>query len=195
SGIAVTDQGVGVRKEYNGKLFRYDEKTHTTGTMGESGTGLGLPLSYDIMLAHGGALDYAPNKPEGSVFRAILPRVAPRILVVEKDRNLVELMETGFSGEGVEFVEAVDFKAGKAALESVIIHAVIADIENQPGEALEFIRFVTGQKFNQDLPLIAIIAAHQAEEADRVLNAGAADFATKPLDVEAMIARVRRFIQ
>ncbi|MDH4183894.1 MAG: PAS domain S-box protein [Nitrospinota bacterium] len=195
SGIAVTDQGVGVRKEYNGKLFRYDEKTHTTGTMGESGTGLGLPLSYDIMLAHGGAIDYAPNKPEGSVFRAILPRVAPRILVVEKDRNLVELMETGFSGEGVEFVEAVDFKAGKAALESVIIHAVIADIENQPGEALEFIRFVTGQKFNQDLPLIAIIAAHQAEEADRVLNAGAADFATKPLDVEAMIARVRRFIQ
>jgi PAS domain S-box-containing protein len=54
--LAVQDSGVGIDPKRAADLFRSDVKTSTVGTAGERGTGLGLPLSHDIVAAHGGTL-------------------------------------------------------------------------------------------------------------------------------------------
>lgn len=66
--IAVADDGVGIPPERLATLFRYEESISTRGTAGEAGTGFGLPLSYDLVKAHGGELAVESEPGKGSVF-------------------------------------------------------------------------------------------------------------------------------
>ncbi|MDH4184058.1 MAG: HAMP domain-containing histidine kinase, partial [Nitrospinota bacterium] len=64
--IAVKDSGAGIMQENLPNIFKHDSRV-TSSTVGERGTGLGLPYSHDIISAHGGSLrvESAPGK--GSV--------------------------------------------------------------------------------------------------------------------------------
>ncbi len=73
STIAVADNGVGIPEQIISKLFSYEMKTSTIGTAGETGTGFGLPLSYEIMKAHGGDLRVESETGRGSTFYIALP--------------------------------------------------------------------------------------------------------------------------
>jgi signal transduction histidine kinase len=66
--LAVKDSGHGIKESVIKDLFKHDVKTSGIGTAGEWGTGLGLPLSNDIIKAHGGELTVESVLGEGSVF-------------------------------------------------------------------------------------------------------------------------------
>lgn len=72
--LMVSDNGVGIRKEDQGKLFR-----PFFTTKGENGTGLGLWITQGIVSKHGGYIDVTSNtSPEehGTTFRVVFPRAA-----------------------------------------------------------------------------------------------------------------------
>ena len=54
--ISVEDDGIGIPANIIHKLFDKNEKTSRTGTGGESGTGYGLPLVYDLIKRHNSLL-------------------------------------------------------------------------------------------------------------------------------------------
>jgi len=72
--IAVSDTGVGIPEENLPKLFKIEEKTSTTGTAGEKGTGFGLPFSQDIMHAHNGQITVESVLGTGTTFFVELPQ-------------------------------------------------------------------------------------------------------------------------
>jgi signal transduction histidine kinase len=67
--IAVCDNGPGVAADITPRLF------DPFCTTKKHGTGLGLASSRTIVKAHQGALDYAPNVPQGACFSVRLPAV------------------------------------------------------------------------------------------------------------------------
>ena len=71
--IAVKDTGPGINQSFLPDIFRLEVKTTEAGSSGESGTGLGLPLSFDIMQAHGGSLRVQTKAGEGTTFFIQLP--------------------------------------------------------------------------------------------------------------------------
>lgn len=71
--IAVADTGIGIPSALLKNILKYEEKTSRAGTAGETGTGFGLPLSHDIMKAHGGGLRVESETGKGSTFYIILP--------------------------------------------------------------------------------------------------------------------------
>lgn len=71
--ILVTDNGVGINGEKLEKLFDLGEKTSTSGTAGEAGTGLGLQLCKELVEQLGGALTVESMLGEGSTFCFTLP--------------------------------------------------------------------------------------------------------------------------
>ena len=67
--FSVADRGAGISEEVARQLF-----TPFFTTKAE-GMGLGLSMCRTVIEQHGGALDYAPNQPKGTVFRFTVPRM------------------------------------------------------------------------------------------------------------------------
>ncbi|MBE0661844.1 MAG: tetratricopeptide repeat protein [Bacteroidales bacterium] len=65
--ISVKDNGNGIPEEIKNKIFQPFFTTKPTG----QGTGLGLSLSYDIVKAHGGVLNFSTS-PGGTIFKILL---------------------------------------------------------------------------------------------------------------------------
>jgi len=75
--VAVIDQGVGVAKEDQEKLFDVTSSFSTRGTVNESGTGLGLTLCKDIVEKHQGKIWVESTPGKGSTFTFTLPISIP----------------------------------------------------------------------------------------------------------------------
>ena len=71
--IKVTDTGIGMSAEDQKKLFKLDEFHSTTGTGGETGTGLGLIVCREFIKKHGGELIVESKTNKGSTFSFDLP--------------------------------------------------------------------------------------------------------------------------
>jgi PAS domain S-box-containing protein len=71
--IAVTDTGVGIKKEKLDKLFQIESMKTTTGTGGEKGTGLGLLLVKEFVELHDGKVWAEQNATRGMTFKVALP--------------------------------------------------------------------------------------------------------------------------
>jgi len=71
--IIVSDNGIGIPAEHLQKLFRVDIHHSTTGTGGESGTGLGLLLCKEFIELHQGNIHVESEAGQGSKFIFTLP--------------------------------------------------------------------------------------------------------------------------
>jgi len=75
--VTVTDTGVGITPENQAKLFHMDSKFKTTGTGGETGTGLGLLLCQQLVHKNGGEIGLTSVEGQGSTFYFTLPKFSP----------------------------------------------------------------------------------------------------------------------
>ncbi|HKW66308.1 MAG TPA: HAMP domain-containing sensor histidine kinase [Terriglobales bacterium] len=88
--VVIADSGVGIATKYRGKVFR-----QSFTTKGNSGTGLGLPISADIVQQHGGSLRFRSSTMRGrsgSVFSVFLPEMPADEQASEGSDENVRLM-------------------------------------------------------------------------------------------------------
>jgi ligand-binding sensor domain-containing protein/signal transduction histidine kinase len=72
--VLVKDQGVGISPENMQKLFHIDVKYKTTGTAGETGTGLGLIICREFVEKNGGKIWCESRENFGTTFHFSIPR-------------------------------------------------------------------------------------------------------------------------
>lgn len=72
--VAVSDNGIGIKKVNVEKLFRIDESYSTMGTQNETGTGLGLLLCKEFVEKHGGKIGVESEVGKGSKFYFTIPK-------------------------------------------------------------------------------------------------------------------------
>lgn len=65
--IRITDWGVGIPPEILGNLFKFDSSTSRTGTLGEKGTGYGLPLVLEYVQLLNGKIEVQSQVPTDSI--------------------------------------------------------------------------------------------------------------------------------
>jgi two-component system, OmpR family, response regulator len=112
-----------------------------------------------------------------------------RILVVEDDADIAEILRLNLSDEGYAVDWAADGEAGLTRLEALRYDALILDIMLPGIDGLEVCRRVRAMPHYT--PIIIISA--RSGETHRVLGLelGADDYVTKPFSVLELIARVR----
>lgn len=116
------------------------------------------------------------------------PPPVVRILVVEDDAAIAELIGLYLESERLEPTFATSAEEAEAALRRAVFHLLILDI-NLPGR--NGFQFLTWFRSRHSTPVI-IVSARDADE-DKVLGlgVGADDFVTKPFSPRVLLARVR----
>lgn len=71
--LSVIDNGIGISKEKQKKIFRVDTVSSSPGTDGEKGTGFGLLLCKDLVMRNGGKIWFESEKGIGSAFHFTIP--------------------------------------------------------------------------------------------------------------------------
>jgi len=74
--ISVEDNGVGMDDETINKLFKIDHHVSTTGTAGETGTGLGLIVCKEFIEMNGGEISIVSKPNKGSSFSFTVPKAS-----------------------------------------------------------------------------------------------------------------------
>jgi signal transduction histidine kinase len=74
--ISIKDQGPGISKEDQKKMFKKFQKLSAKPTGGESSTGLGLSIIKVLTQKLKGSIDYETKLNEGTTFRLILPSLS-----------------------------------------------------------------------------------------------------------------------
>ena len=119
----------------------------------------------------------------------------PKILLVEDDPNLVELVTYNLEKEGFDIIRTGDGEEALVLAQEDKPDLVILDwmIANLSG--IEVCRRLRRVPATANLPIVMLTA--RAEEADRIrgLETGADDYVTKPFSPRELIARVRAVLR
>ncbi len=192
--VAVRDEGVGIEPKRIPDLFRSDVRTSTLGTAGERGTGMGLPLSYDIMAAHGGALRLETEPGKGSTFYADLPTFRPVVLVVDDEVDLRTLFKHYLVRQGCEVIEAGSGEEALDQLQTVHPTLVITDIQMPRLDGFGLLDAIRRNPDTAEIPVIVVTVGTDVEIRDKAFSLGANDFVTKPIVPNDFLPRARRFL-
>jgi two-component system phosphate regulon response regulator PhoB len=121
--------------------------------------------------------------------------VKPRILVVEDETALVEILRYNLEKEGFDVAVAVDGEEAMAAINDHPPDLVVLDWMLPLVSGLEICRQIRRKTETRDLPVIMLTA--RGEETDRVrgLEVGADDYVSKPFSPSELIARVRAVLR
>ncbi len=192
--ISVTDTGIGIEPERQNTIFDYEAKTSTTGTAGEVGTGLGLPLCRDIMQAHDGELTMKSSPGNGSSFCLTLPIRHPLVMVVESDDAHRKLIAAYLKKIKADVIEAVSGDEAIRIMETDSPSLIILDQHLIASEEDRFMEEVRKNPSYRKIPIVAMTGGDEAEAKEKDYVAGASDFIKKPFEESDLIPLVRLYI-
>jgi len=118
-----------------------------------------------------------------------------RVLVVEDEAAIAELIALNLRHAGFEVLVAHDAESAVAEVDRVLPDLVLLDWMLPGASGLSLAKRWRGQQRTRDLPVIMLTA--RAEETDKVagLDAGADDYLTKPFSTQELMARVRAVLR
>ncbi len=118
-----------------------------------------------------------------------------RILVVEDESAIAELVAINLRHAGFEVAIAADAEQAQAEVDAVVPDLVILDWMLPGQSGLQLARRWRGQARTRALPVIMLTA--RALDVDKVtgLDAGADDYLTKPFSPTELMARIRAVLR
>ncbi len=118
-----------------------------------------------------------------------------RILIIEDDRDIVELVRYNLTNEGFQVAAANDGSAGLAAVKKSPPDLLLLDLMLPKLSGLDICREIRRDESLNRLPILMLTA--RGEEADRVigLEIGADDYVTKPFSPRELVARVKALLR
>ena len=118
-----------------------------------------------------------------------------RILIIEDDRDIIELVRYNLVNEGFQVTAASDGTAGLASLKKSPPDILLLDLMLPRLSGLEICKEIRRDSALNRLPILMLTA--RGEEADRVvgLEMGADDYVTKPFSPRELVARVRALLR
>jgi CheY-like chemotaxis protein len=215
--FAVSDTGPGIAPEHLERIFESFRQVDASISRKFGGTGLGLAISRSIVRQMGGAIEVESQAGQGATFRFSIPAWAAarsevatlrrpaiggtrasglpalRLLVAEDNpvnRKLAQavLRQLGYQPDfAVNGVEAFD----RVAFQDYDL--VLMDVQMPEMDGLEATRRIRRECPPERQPrIVAMTAAAFPEDRNRCLDAGMDDYVSKPIDMEELIAALRR---
>ena len=122
-------------------------------------------------------------------------RILPRVLIVEDEAPIAELIAVNLRHNGFQPTWAMDSETAQRELDAVLPDVILLDWM-LPGESgLSLAKKWRKDARTKGVPILMLTA--RGDEADRVagLDAGADDYITKPFSTKEMLARIRAVLR
>ncbi|MBN9405934.1 MAG: phosphate regulon transcriptional regulator PhoB [Burkholderiales bacterium] len=120
---------------------------------------------------------------------------SPRVLIVEDEAPIAELIAVNLRHNGFTPVWAEDAEAAQRELDAVLPDVVLLDWMLPGQSGLQLARKWRGDARTKPIPILMLTA--RGDEPDKVagLDAGADDYITKPFSTQELLARIRAVLR
>ena len=210
-GIAVTDTGIGIKKEQQQHIF--DEFTQANDEISKryGGSGLGLHISQKLAHLLRGKIYLESYENKGSTFtlRFLAEKVVERtkttqiitndknpdlitIIVIDDDLSILSLIEELLKQK---HINAITFNNGKEAfeqMENFNFDLVITDIQLPEMNGFHFVTLFNEQYKNNPLPVLAITGRRDVPESF-YMKSGFSGILPKPFTPEQFYKKLKIF--
>jgi two-component system OmpR family response regulator len=122
-----------------------------------------------------------------------MDQAGPRILVVDDERNITELVAMALRYEGFTVDTAATGREALAKVASFNPALLVLDVMLPDIDGLEVLRRLGGN--GRKPPVIFLTARDATEDKVHGLTLGGDDYVTKPFSVEELVARVRAILR
>ena len=214
--IVVRDDGIGMTPSQQSQLFQPFNRLGREGGK-TPGMGIGLVLVRQLARLLGGDVEVESSSGRGTTVRVLLPGAAGsppvagdgvdrpvdpdghelrgRVLYIEDNRVNALLVEQMLARwPGVQVAIAEDGASGLAQAAEAPPDVVLLDMQLPDMNGLEVLRRLRGEPQTRHVPVIALSASAMPDEVAAARDAGADDYWTKPIQLEAFLVQMRKLL-
>ena len=208
--IRVADTGIGMTEEQMGKLFQEFSQADSSTTRKYGGTGLGLAISDRLCRLMSGSIKVESQPNVGTTFIVSLPAdradvldVAPakavarqepgrtsRVLVIDDDATVRDLMRRFLSREGFDVVTAAGGHEGLEFARDLRPSVITLDVFMPDMDGWSVLQAL---KQDANLARIPVIMMTISDEKQKGFTLGASGYLTKPVDRGRLAEILDRF--
>lgn len=117
-----------------------------------------------------------------------------RVLVVEDDVEIREIVVTKLELNGVDVLQAEDGQAGLELAIGSQPDLVILDLSMPRMNGIDLCRAIRANPKTTNTPIIMLTARGQESDIERGFEAGATDYMVKPVSPRELLVRVNRLL-
>jgi signal transduction histidine kinase/CheY-like chemotaxis protein len=203
----VSDTGIGMTAEQTARLFQAFSQADASTTRHYGGTGLGLAITRHFCRMLGGDVTVASEPGKGSTFTITLPASlnergeeprmphaesrAGTVLVIDDERATHELLERELGARGYHVLHASGGREGLRLVQETRPDAITLDIIMPELDGWTVLRELKADSELRDIPVVLVTILGDREMG---YTLGAADYLTKPIDTDALLQALGRFL-
>lgn len=212
--ITVSDEGVGMEKEFLSKLFQGFLQEDDTVSRKYGGTGLGMSITKQLVEMMGGSIRVESEKGKGTSVFLCIPFVTgsyknlpakevssadssilknSRILLVEDNEINRLVVVTTLGYYGADITETVNGEEAVNAVRDDDYDVILMDMQMPVMNGLEATRLIRGE-LRSDIPIIAFTANAIKGENEKCIEAGMNDYISKPFEEEDLVNMIAKWL-
>ena len=217
--LVVRDTGIGIPAEARSRIFNGGVRAANARDVDETGYGIGLMITRQLVLQLGGSISLQSEEGSGSAFTLLFPMeyrasgdviLAPepadaaedgaqeaavpnRILVVEDDPEMLAYLKSALGGE-FETSTATDGETAFRLAEESQPDLVLSDVIMPGMNGYDLCRRLKSTLATSHIPVILLTAMDDREHIILGLESGADDYVVKPFDPQVLSARISNLL-
>ena len=117
-----------------------------------------------------------------------------KILIVDDDRDTREMLKLALELEGYEVTEAANGLRLISTLQVDRPDLILLDVMMSWIDGFDLCASVKKNDGFRDIPVIFVSARKSGDDVQRGIQAGAADYFTKPVDIGRLVGRIRELL-
>ena len=218
--VKVQDQGTGISEADQRLVFDKYKQVGDVITDKPTGTGLGLPISKEIVEMHGGKIWVESTLGEGSIFAFSLPLATvvdsgvqsidipelisqlgsmkpppaadeATVLVIDDDTAIREMLVQMLEEAGYQTLEAADGVEGLEVARTGAPDVILLDVMMPRLNGFDCAAALKGDPHYRHIPIIMLTVI---DDAQRAFGLGVEAYMTKPFDEKQVISEIRRLL-